>query len=144
MTHHLRKDSKQATFLKQQFVEEHTKTFCGIKIIPLECFHGLQLPTNIDVLSRIFHMRATSPMKTIKDIVNDVNNELETIYQKGPFKMKGKDFRLKKIRSLHDDWRNMSKNETKISISKRETCTNSLLQICDLLAKGMLLLLGIS
>ena len=96
MTHHLRKDSKQATFLKQQFVEEYTKTFCGIKIIPLECFHGLQLPTNIDVLSRIFHLRATSPMKTIKDIVNDVNNELETIYQKGPSKMKGKDFRLKK------------------------------------------------
>ena len=137
MTHHLRRDSKQ-------FFEDNTKTFCGIKIIPLECFHGLQLPTNIDILSRIFYLRATSQTKTIKDIVSDVNNELEVIYQKGPFKMKKKDFRLKKIRKLHDDWRDMSKNEAKISISKKESYTNSLLQICDLLAKGMLLLLGIS
>ena len=53
-------------------------------------------------------------------------------------------FRLKKVRKLHYDWRNMSKNEAKISISKRESYTKSLLQICDLLAKAMLLLLGIS
>ena len=83
MTHHLRRDSKQ-------FFEDDTKTFCGIKIIPLECFNGLQLTTNIDILSRIFHLRATSQTKTIKDIVSDVNNELEVIYQKGPFKMKKK------------------------------------------------------
>ena len=57
---------------------------------------------------------------------------------------KKKDLILKKIRKLHDDWRDMSKNEAKISISKKESYTNSLLQICDLLAKGMLLLLGIS
>ena len=53
MTHHLRRDSKQ-------FVEHNTKTFCGIKIIPLEGFHGLQLPSNIATLSRIFYSRATS------------------------------------------------------------------------------------
>ena len=45
---------------------------------------------------------------------------------------------------MHDDCRNMSKNEAKISISKRESYTKSLLQICDLLAKAMLSLLGIS
>ena len=38
----------------------------------------------------------------------------------------------------------MSKYEANISILERESYTNSLLQICDLLAKGMLLLLGIS
>ena len=80
MTHHLRRNSKQ-------FFEDDTKTF--------ECFHGLQLPTNIDILSRIFYLRATSQTKTIKDIVSDVNNELEVIYQKGPFKMK-KRFQTKK------------------------------------------------
>ena len=73
-----------------------------------------------------FYLRATSQTKTIKDIVSDVNNELEVIYQKGPFKMKKKDFRLKKIRKLHDDWRDMSKNEAKISISKKESYTNIL------------------
>ena len=73
-----------------------------------------------------------------------VNNELEVTYQKRPFKMKKKDFRLKKIRKLHDDWKNMSQNEAKISISKRDSCKISLLQICDLLTKGMSLLLGIS
>ena len=52
--------------------------------------------------------------------------------------------RLKKVRKLHYDWRNMSKNEANISILERESYTNSLLQIFDLLAKGMLLLLGIS
>ena len=75
MTHHLRRDSKQ-------FFEDNTKTF--------ECFHGLQLPTNIDILSRIFYLRATSQTKTIKDKVNDVNDKLEVIYQKGLFKMKKK------------------------------------------------------
>ena len=35
----------------------------------------------------------------------------------------------------------MSKNEANISILERESYTNSLLQVCDLLAKGMLLLL---
>ena len=89
MTHHLRRDSKQ-------FVEDNTKTFCGIKIIPLEGFHGLQLPTNIDILSRISYLRATSQTKTIKDIVSDDNNELEVIYQKSPFKMKKKRFQTEK------------------------------------------------
>ena len=85
MTHHLRRDSKQ-------FVEDNTKTFCGIKIIPLEGFHGLQLPTNMT-----FYLRATSQTKK----------------------------------------QNKSKNQAKISISKRESYTKSLLQICDPLAKGM-------
>ena len=79
-------------------------------------------------------MRATSQTKTIKDIVSDVNNELEVIYQKGPFKMKKKDFRLKKIRKLHDDWKNISKNEAKISILKKEYYTNSLyVSTCSIL-----------
>ena len=87
--HHLRRDSKQ-------FFEDNTKTFCGIKIIPLEGFHGLQLPANVDILSRIFYLRATSQTKTIKDKVNDVNDKLEVIYQKGLFKMK-KRFQTKKV-----------------------------------------------
>ena len=55
-----------------------------------------------------------------------------------------KNFRLKKDIKLHYDWRSMSKNEANISILDWELYTNSLLKICDLLAKGMLLLLGIS
>ena len=58
-----------------------------MKIIPLEVFHGLQPPTSIDKLSKTFYLRATSQTKTITDIVNDVNDELEVIYQKGPFKL---------------------------------------------------------
>ena len=79
MNHHLRRDSKQ-------FVEDNTKTFYSIEIISLEGFQQIL----IYLLSRIFHLRVTSQTKTMKDIINNVNDVLEVIYQKGPFKMKGK------------------------------------------------------
>ena len=73
-----------------------------------------------------------------KSIKHEINLELEHIFQKGPYQMIRKHNRILHLQSLHEEWRKMSKNEAKISISTKESYTKKLFEMCDLLAKDIL------
>ena len=59
-------------------------------LTPLDCFNGVNIPTNRDVLRRFFHIKDNAAQHTLKnnEISKQIYTELQGLYNKVPITMK--------------------------------------------------------
>ena len=108
---------------------------------PLENFSGTMLPTNQEVLCRLFYLQekysGQGKTRTIRSMAKEILEELQEIYQKVPCEMIIKRNGLDKICKLHESYKTAVKNKES---SKRladqirlKDFKLKLHQICDLI-----------
>ena len=82
---------------------------------PLENFSGTMLPTNQEVLCRLFYLQekysGQGKTRTIRSMAEEILEELQEIYQKAPCEMIKKQNGLDKICNLHESYKTTVKNK---------------------------------
>ena len=123
------------------------RTFDSMILTPSAAFSGSKLPTNAEILERIFYEKDhgdTQNNKPTNSVIDDILPEIEAIYDKVPCPMKRKDKCKAKIVKLHDKWQNLSKNignglpNSAIISFKEELCS-----LCDLSAQDAVDQIGV-
>ena len=119
------------------------RTFDDLVLKPIDKFSGTKLPSNAEVLQRIFYVKDNSDPQMNRSngsIVDEILPELETIYNSVPCAMKRKDTCKAKILNLYEKWRSMTKNDGKKSLSAAVTLRfkDELSSLCDLLAQDVI------
>ena len=115
------------------------RTFDSMTLGPIASFSGSKLPTNAEILERIFYekdFKDTQNNKPTKSVIDDILPEIEAIYAKVPCPMKRRDTCKAKILTLYDKWQKLSKHVGK-SLSESTTISfkEELLSLCDLSAQ---------
>ena len=110
----------------------------GLKPIP--SFSGQDLPTNGQVLQRLFHMQdsATNHKKPIKVMMRDVAEEMRVLYEKVPCEIQRKDHVLTLLMKLHTRYSDNAKNEQRDSMvpgTKTAVFLDDLNKLCDISTK---------
>ena len=115
------------------------RTFDSITLRPIAAFSGSKLPTNGEILERIFYEKDfsdTQNNKPTKSVIDYIFPEIEAIYQKVPCPMKRKDKCKAKILKLYDEWQRLSKHVGKgQSDSTTVSFKEQLSILCDLSAQ---------
>ena len=107
-----------------------------IVLKPISQFDGKNLPSNADILQRMFYERDfNNPTlkKSTKEIVDNIFPEIEAIYQKVPVDMQRKDSCKRKIVTLFENWLKHQKNEAKSAPSVVSAFKKELNSLCNLL-----------
>ena len=115
------------------------RTFDSMTLRPIAAFSGSTLPTNSEILERIFYEKDftdTQNNKPTKAVIDDILPEIEAIYAKVPCPMKKRDKCKAKILNLHEKWQKLSKHVGQ-SLSESTTASfkEELSSLCDLSAQ---------
>ena len=114
------------------------RSFGSLTLTPLSCFDGVRLPTNGEILERLFHVRDHVDTKNnlpLKYMVNLIYPEIEAIYAKVPCPMKRKDTCISKIEKVYKRWQEMDKIGPNTSSSTISAYQEELSRLCDLSAQ---------
>ena len=109
----------------------------GIELVPLEKFEGNQIPTNAEVLRRIFFLRDQSEKRPVKDIAEQVFSDLEEICGRAlaiekPTKQAKNS--LKIIQDLYDRFRTFLKFRKSPPSSNESIFIENLNKMCDIVS----------
>ena len=115
------------------------RRFDSVILIPIASFEGSRLPTNAEVLQRIFYVKDhedTMMNCSTKSLIDRILPEIEFIYSKVPCEIQRKDNCKAKITKLYENWRKYSKNVGKsLPQSTIDSFKDELSKVCDLTRK---------
>ena len=113
--------------------------FGSLTLIPIDHFDGVRLPSNSEILQRLFYVRDHVDTKNnlpIKNMATLIYPEIEAIYEKVPCPMKQKVKCIAKIQSVYERWQNMNKDVSKTSSKTISAYQEELSKLCDLSAQN--------
>ena len=124
---------------RSDFAASSISTKRSFGLVPLSEFTGLDLPTNGQVLSRMFHIQDHSNVqKTVKFVASEVGNELKTIYDKVPCEIKRKDKIQTQLVKLHEEYQYANKSKDSNGMpnhAKGQQFVQNLDRLCDIIAQ---------
>ena len=109
----------------------------GIELVPLEKFDGNQIPTNAEVLRRLFFLREKSSKKPFKDIAEIVFWELEEICGRAlaidkPIKQAKNAIKI--MHDLYENFRTFYKLRGRTLSSNEKLFIDNLNKMCDIVS----------
>ena len=109
----------------------------GIELVPIEKFDGNQIPTNAEVLRRLFFLRDQSSTKPVKSIAEVVFWELEEICGRAlsiekPTKQAKNSVKI--IQDLYDSFRTFIKFRARAPSSNEKLFIDNLNKMCDIVS----------
>ena len=119
--------------------ESTLRRFDTLVLTPIASFDGTKLPTNAEVLQRLFHIKDhedTSMNTSTKSLIDRILPEIAYVYSKVPCEIQRKDSCKRIITKLYDKWRGYAKNNGNgLSQSTINAFKDELSSLCDLTTK---------
>ena len=123
-------------------VESDIRRFDSLMLRPIAAFDDRRLPTNGEVLQRLFYIKDkdSSFNCPTRALIDKILPEIQFIYSKVPCEMQRKDNCIRVITRLYDKWQRLSKNvgQKCLSQSSIDDFKDELSKLCDLTAKAAL------
>ena len=123
-------------------VESDIRKFDSLILRPLVAFDDKKLPTNGEVLQRLFYIKDkdSSFNCSTRSLIDKILPEIQFIYSKVACEMQRKDNCIRVITRLYEKWQKLSKNEGKKSLpqSTVDDFKDELSKLCDLTSKEAL------
>ena len=122
-------------------IESVTRKYFSVTMKPIKEFNQLMLPTNANILERIFYVNDfENPKNTrsIKEIIDQILPEIVAIYAKVPVDMQRLDNCKRKIDKVYKKWTLMSNTKSVAynTASVIASYEQELKALCDLTAKN--------
>ena len=117
--------------------EDSTRTLRGIALVPLPEFDGLKIPTNAEVLRRIFFLRDESHSRSMKSICENVFSEIEEICQRAlaiPKPTKQAKNCEKIFQDMYEDFKKAVSLRYRKPSTKETALINSLEKMCNVVS----------
>ena len=119
--------------------ESVLRRFDTLVLRPIASFDGTKLPTNAEVLQRLFYVKDNEDTKmnaSTKSLIDRILPEIESIYSKVPCEMQRKDNCKRIITKLYENWRSYAKNNGNgLSQETISAYKDELSKLCDLTTK---------